>query len=64
MIQPSSEYGVVLMGWTLLHLKGKFGIKNIQKLDSYTEAMSSLKIYGSLLEMCQTPAVKVYKHFC
>lgn len=64
MIQPSSEYGVVLMGWTLLHLKGKFGIKNIQKLESYTEAMSSLKIWPSLLEMCQSPAVKVYKHFC
>jgi len=64
MIQPSSEYGVVLMGWTLLHLKGKFGKKNIQNLEGYTEVMSELKMWPSLLEMCQSPAIKVYKHFC
>lgn len=58
MIQPSSEYGVVLMGWTLLHLKGKFGIKVPQKLEVYTEAMSTLKMWPSLLGMCQTSAVK------
>lgn len=61
MIQPSSEYGVVLMGWTLLHLKGKFGIKVPQKLEVYTEAMSTLKMWPSLLGMCQSSAVKVYK---
>lgn len=59
MIQSSSEYGVVLMAWTLLHLKGKFGIKNIQKLEIYTEAMSTLKLWPSLLYMCQSSAVKV-----
>lgn len=59
MIQPSSEYGVVLMAWTLLHLKGKFGIKSIQKLEVYTEAMSALKLWPSLLKMCQSPAIKV-----
>jgi len=64
MIQPSGGYGVVLMGWTLLHLKGKFGIKNIQKLEDYTEAISALKMWPSLLEMCQSPAVKVCIHFC
>jgi len=52
------------MGWTLLHLKGKFGIKNIQKVENYTEAMSALKMWPCLLEMCQSPAVKVYKHLC
>lgn len=62
MIQPSSEYGVVLMGWTLLHLKGKFGIKVPQKLEVYTEAMSTLKMWPSFLEMCQSSAVKVYKN--
>lgn len=62
MIQPSSEYGVVLMGWTLLHLKGKFGIKVPQKLEVYTEAMSTLKMWPSLLGMCQSSAVKVYKN--
>lgn len=59
MIQSSSEYGVVLMAWTLLHLKGKYGIKNIQKLEIYTEAMSTLKLWPSLLYMCQSSAVKV-----
>lgn len=63
MIQPSSEYGVVLMAWTLLHLKGKFGIKDTQKLEVYTEAMSELKLWPSLLEMCQSSAVKVYYIF-
>lgn len=68
MIQSSSEYGVVLMAWTLLHLKGKFGTKDIQKLEVYTEAMSALKLWPSLLRMCQSSAVKVnlcylYKHF-
>jgi len=63
MIQPSSEYGVVLMAWALLHLKGKFGIKDIQKLEVYTEAMSSLKLWPSLLEMCQISAVKVNLYF-
>lgn len=59
MIQPSGEYGIVLMAWTILHLKGKFGIKHIQKLEIYTEAMSALNIWSSLLEMCQSSAVKV-----
>lgn len=66
MIQPSSEYGVVLMAWTLLHLKGKFGTKNVQKLEIYTEAMSTLKLWPSLLAMCQSTVVKVniYFFFC
>lgn len=59
MIQPSSEYGVLLIAWTLLHLKGKFGIKNIQHLEVYIEAMSTLKLWPSLLLMCQSLAVKV-----
>lgn len=59
MVQPSSEYGVVLMAWTLLHLKGNFGIKDIQKLEVYTEAMSTLQLWPSLLSMCQSSAVKV-----
>lgn len=59
MIQPSSEYGAILMAWTLLHIKGKFGIKCIQNLEVYTEAMSSLKLWPSLLTMCQSSAVKV-----
>lgn len=59
MIQPSSDYGAVLVAWTLLQLKGKFGIKNIQKLEIYTEAMSVLKLWPSLLGMCQSSAVKV-----
>lgn len=63
MIQPSSEYGVILMAWTLLHLKGKFGIKNIQHLEVYTEAMSTLKLWPSLLVMCQSSAVKVNLYF-
>ncbi|VVC32778.1 Hypothetical protein CINCED_3A020988 [Cinara cedri] len=58
MIQPSSDYGAVLVAWTLLHLKGKFGIKNTQKLEVYTEAMSVLKLWPSLLGMCQSSAVK------
>lgn len=59
MIQPSSDYGAVLVAWTLLQLKGKFGIKNTQKLEVYTEAMSVLKLWPSLLRMCQSSAVKV-----
>jgi hypothetical protein len=59
MIQPSSEYGIVLLAWTLLHLKGKFGIKSNQKLEVYTEAISALKMWPSLLEMCQSSAIKV-----
>lgn len=66
MIQPSSEYGVVLMAWTLLHCEGKFGIKNIQKLEVYTEAMNTLKLWPSILEMYQSSAVQVnfYLLFC
>lgn len=63
MVQPSSEYGVVLMAWTLLHLKGKFGVKNIQKLEVYTDAMSTLKLWPSLLNMCQSSGVKVIFFF-
>lgn len=59
MIQPSSEYGVVLMAWTLLHLKGKFGLKNMKQLEIYTEAMSSLKLWSFLIEMCLSSVVKV-----
>lgn len=59
MIHPSGEYGIVLMAWTILHLKGKFGMKQIQKLEIYTEAMSALNLWPSLLEMCQSSAVKV-----
>lgn len=58
-MQPSSEYGAVLMAWTLLHVKGKFGLKNTQNLEIYTEAMSSLKLWSSLLTMCQSSAIKV-----
>jgi len=59
MIQPSSEYGTILMAWTLLHIKGKFGIKNTQNLEVYTEAMSTLNLWPSLLIMCQSSAIKV-----
>lgn len=59
MIQPSGEYGIVLMAWTILHLKGKFGMKQVQKLEVYTEAMSTLNLWPSLLGMCQSSAVKV-----
>lgn len=63
MIQPSSEYGAVLMAWTLLHLKGKFGIKHLKKLEVYTEAMNGLKLWSFLLDMCQSLAVKVNLYF-
>lgn len=59
MIQPSSDYGALLIAWTILNLKGKFGIKITQKLEVYTEAMSVLKLWPSLLGMCQSSAVKV-----
>ncbi|XP_050524692.1 nucleoporin Nup188 [Daktulosphaira vitifoliae] len=58
MIQHSSEYGAVLMAWAILNLKGQYGIKDLQKLDVYTDIMSPLKLWPSLLNMCQSPVVK------
>ncbi|XP_050440480.1 uncharacterized protein LOC126845696 [Adelges cooleyi] len=58
MIQHSSEYGAVLMAWTILNLKGKYGLKNLQKLEVYTDAISKLKLWPPLLDMCRSSVVK------